>query len=120
MSARSRANPWFRPVVPIAKAIVEGVQADARFETKLRPTILAENGEAIEDALYADMAKARVRAMVVSRLSSKIVLTARLFDPAFDAEVREICPELPPLDPVTTAELRRVTERIVGEGYIVE
>lgn len=104
---RSRANPWFRPVVPIARAIVEGVQADARFETKLRPTILRDNGQPVPEAWYEEMAKARVRAMVVSRLSSKLVLTARLFDAAFDEEVRAICPELPPLDPVTTAELRR-------------
>jgi len=107
MSTRSRANPWFRPVVPIAKAIVEGVLLDAKLETRMRP-IIVENGEAIEDERYAAVARSRVRAMVVSRLSTKLVLTARLFDPEFDVEVREICPELAPLDPVTTAELRRV------------
>jgi len=104
VSTRSRANPWFRPVVPIARAIVDGVQADARFEARMRPT----DSEGAKDEFYAEMSRARVRAMVVTRLSSKLVLTARLIDPEFDAEVREICPELPPLDPVTTGELRRV------------
>ena len=111
MSTRSRANPWFRPVVPIAEAIVDGVLADARFETRMRP-IVVENGETVDDERYADVRSARIRAMVRERLSSKLVVTARLMDPEFDARVREVCPELQPLDPVTTAELRRVLARL--------
>lgn len=118
MSTRSRANPWFRPVVPIAKAILEGVQADARFERKMRPIILDAKGESIRDeSLYEDMCKARVRAMVRSRLDCKLVLTARLLDPAYDEECRTICPELPALDPVTTAELQRV-HRMQSDWYL--
>jgi hypothetical protein len=112
MSTRSRANPWFRPVVPIAKAILEGVQADARFERRMRPIILGADGEPLRGDPYEEMCKARVRAFVRSRLDTKLVLTARLLDPALDEEVRAICPELPPLDPVTTAELRRVMESL--------
>jgi hypothetical protein len=108
MSTRSRANPWFRPVVPIANAMVDGIEADARFETKMRPIIVEADGtEHLTDERYDEMCRALVRVMVRTRLDNKLVLTARLLDPAFDERCREICPELPPLDPVTTGELRK-------------
>lgn len=114
MSTRSRANPWFRPIVPIAEAIVDGVLADARFEERMRPIII-ENGLSIEDERYADVCRQRIRAMVISRLSSKVVHQARLLDPQFDEKVRDLCPDLAPLDPVTTGELRRIMNKhIVG------
>ena len=86
MSTRSRANPWFRPVVPIAKAYVERVLQDA----------------------YEEQARATTRMLIRSRLDNKLVLQARLLDSEFDERVREVCPELPPIDPATTAELQRV------------
>lgn len=111
MSTRSRANPWFRPIVPIAQAMVDGIEADRRFEAKLRPTIIGADGEPLRDDVYEDNCRAMVRAMVRSRLDNKLVLTARLIDPQFDERCREICPDLPPLDPVTTDELRKAMER---------
>lgn len=111
MSTRSRANPWFRPVLPIAAAVVDHVEADARFETRLRPMILGADGEPLRGDPYEEMCRARVRAMVRERLDNKTVLTARLFNAQFDERCREICPELPPLDPVTTGELRKVMAR---------
>ena len=109
MSTRSRANPWFRPGGPIAHAILEGVEGDVRLETKARWPIEVD-GQPVRGELYEDMCRARVRAMVRTRLDNKLVLTARLFDPEFDERVRELCPELPPLDPVTTGELRKVMD----------
>jgi hypothetical protein len=58
------------------------------------------------------MCRARVRAMVRSRLDNKIVLTARLLDPAFDEECLALCPELGRLDPVTSGALRETFDRI--------
>lgn len=110
MSTRSRANPWFRPVAPIANALLEGVAADARFEAKIRPTM-----PDVPEELYEETCRQHVRAMVLARLSTKWVFTARLLDPQFDERCRELCPELPPLDPVTTDELRKVMQRRAQE-----
>lgn len=106
MSTRSRAFPWFRDPVPIAKMYVEGIETDARIMGKLRPIIEPPPRN------YDDHCRAMVRAMVRSRLDTKLVLQARLLDPAFDEECRTICPELPPLDPVTTAELEKAIQRV--------
>lgn len=106
MSTRSRANPWFRPIRPIADAVLEGILADGKFEGRVTPSLTSR-----EDALYRRSAEQRTRALVLDRLSTKWILTARLLDPEFDARCRELCPELPPLDPVTTNELRKVMER---------
>lgn len=106
MSTRSRANPWFRPIAPIADAYLEGVVADGKFEGRITPSVTLR-----EDALYRRTSEQRMRALILSRLSTKWILKARLLDPEFDARCREICPELPPLDPVTTAELQKLIDR---------
>lgn len=94
MSTRSRANPWFRPIRPIADAVLEDIVADGKFEGRVTPSVTAS-----EDALYRRSAQQRTRALVLSRLSTKWVLTARVLDPEYDKRCREICPELPPLQP---------------------
>ena len=93
MSTRSRANPWFRPVAPIAEMYLDGVMKDAAFELRVRPTVepTPEN--------YDEHSRAIVRMLIRSRLDNKLVLTARLLDPLFDARVRAVCPELPDLRP---------------------
>jgi hypothetical protein len=70
------------------------------------------------DELYEENCRAMVRAMVKARLSTKWVLTARLLEPEFDARCLEICPELVPLDPVTTGELQKAVAR--AQSYTIE
>lgn len=112
MSTRSRANPWFRPVVPIAKAIVERLESEVRFEYAIRPIRIGPDDKYIDnDDAYEEACRKRVRQLILCRLSTKLVFTARLFDAKFDEQCREICPELAPLDPVTTGELRKTMEK---------
>jgi hypothetical protein len=92
MSTRSRANPWFRPVAPIAKAYVEGVMRDAAFEARIKAIVVPR------PVNYDEQCQAMTRALIRSRLDNKLVLTARLLDSDFDRRVRALCPELPRLE----------------------
>jgi hypothetical protein len=93
MSTRSRANPWFRPVAPIAEMYLDGVMRDAAFDARIKPIVEPR------PVNYDEHWRAWTRALVRSRLDNKLMRTARLLDPAFDERVRELCPELPPLHP---------------------
>jgi hypothetical protein len=92
MSTRSRANPWFRPIAPIAAAYVDGVERDIAFEAKIRPNVDPKPVD------YGGHWHATMRLLLRSRLDNKLVLQARLLDPDFDRRVRELCPELPALE----------------------
>lgn len=93
MSTRSRAFPWFRDPVPIAKAMVEHAARD----------------QAWEDRMYAEMGRALTNSIISARLNSKLMLQARLLDPVFDEQVRTEYPDLvQPLDPVSTAAMKRI------------
>jgi hypothetical protein len=72
MSTRSRANPWFRPILPIAEAVVDGIEADLQFMARMRDT------------------EAMKRALIRSRLESRVIWMARVLDPAFDHRVSEL------------------------------
>jgi hypothetical protein len=114
VSTRSRANLWFRPVAPIANAVADGIEADVEFLTRMRPTFVPIEPQ----ELYEETCRRMVRAMVKARLSTKWILTARILDPQFDERCREICPELAPLDPITTGELQKAVAH--AQSYTIE